>query len=62
MRTQAIKTFNGIVSPAGWDRDNQIKKVTLYTDDGEDILLEHKNGIEKLKQIHHLPLFLDPLL
>jgi hypothetical protein len=32
---------------AGWDKNDNINQSSLYTQDDEDILLEHNSGIKK---------------
>ena len=49
METKSNQNFYGIITPASWGKGNEIKKLCLYTDDGEDILLDHDLGIKKLK-------------
>jgi len=48
METKTMKTFIGTISPAGWGSDEKVKKLSLYTGEGEDILLKHKDGIDEL--------------
>jgi hypothetical protein len=51
MLVHTNQIFDGILVAAAWDRLNRIRKVSLYTLDGEDILLEHKYGIEKFRPL-----------
>ena len=37
--------------PAGWDKSDKINKSSLYTEDGEDILLEHRYGMKKFMSL-----------
>jgi hypothetical protein len=41
--------FEGTLVAAGWDRLDHVNQTSLYTQDNEDILLEHNLGIRKFK-------------
>jgi hypothetical protein len=41
--------FEGTLVAAGWDRLDHVNQSSLYTQDDEDILLDHRLGIEKFK-------------
>ncbi len=41
--------FEGTLVAAGWDRLDRVNQSSLYTQDDEDILLEHGTGIKKFK-------------
>ena len=43
------QVFEGTLVPAGWDKLEHVNQSSLYTQDDEDILLEHKIGINKFK-------------
>ena len=41
--------FEGTLVAAGWDRLDHVNQSSLYTQDDEDILLEHGLGMKKFK-------------
>jgi hypothetical protein len=43
------KVFEGTIVAAGWDKYEHVNKASLYTQDDEDILLEHNEGINIFK-------------
>ena len=49
MMIQKKHVFEGTLVAAGWDRLDHVNQSSLYTQDDEDILLEHNLGIEKFK-------------
>ena len=44
-----FQTFEGTLVAAGWDRQDNVNQSSLYTQDDEDILLDHNLGIRKFK-------------
>jgi hypothetical protein len=49
MMIQKNQIFEGKLVAAGWDRLDHVNQSSLYTQDDEDILLEHHLGIRKFK-------------
>jgi hypothetical protein len=49
MKDQNDFFFEGTLIAAGWDKSDTVNQTSLYTQDDEDILLEHQNGIKTLK-------------
>ena len=49
MMIQKNHVFEGTLVAAGWDRLDHVNQSSLYTQDDEDILLEHNLGIRKFK-------------
>ncbi len=47
IRTNQV--FEGTLTAAGWDIIDNINRTSLYTQEDEDILLDHELGIRKLK-------------
>jgi len=43
------KIFEGTLVAAGWDKLDHVNQSSLYTQEDEDILLEHNSGIKKFK-------------
>jgi len=41
--------FEGTLVAAGWDRLDHVNQSSLYTQDSEDILLDHGLGIKKFE-------------
>jgi len=37
--------LTGLITPISWSSENQVMQYSLYTNDGEDILLEGRNGL-----------------
>ncbi|MDA8793322.1 hypothetical protein N9N67_08750 [Bacteriovoracaceae bacterium] len=46
---QKSHVFEGTLVAAGWDRYDHVSQSSLYTQDEEDILLDHRLGIRKFK-------------
>ena len=42
-------TYEGILTAAGWDNLENVNQSSLYTQEDEDILLEHKQGMRKFR-------------
>ncbi|MFT6068041.1 MAG: hypothetical protein ACJAT2_002175 [Bacteriovoracaceae bacterium] len=49
LKIQKDQIFEGTLVAAGWDKLDHINQSSLYTQEDEDILLEHKWGMKKFK-------------
>jgi hypothetical protein len=49
MKLNQKQVFEGTLVAAGWDKFDHISQSSLYTQDDEDILLEHGLGMKKFK-------------
>jgi hypothetical protein len=49
MNNQQEITFEGTLVAAGWDKLGDVNKSSLYTQEDEDIMLEHEEGIIEFK-------------
>jgi hypothetical protein len=49
MKNQQEHVFEGTLVAAGWDKSDLVNKSSLYTQEDEDIMLDHDNGIAELK-------------
>jgi hypothetical protein len=49
VRSNEVKVFEGVLVPAGWDRQENINRLSLFTQDDEDIILKHRFGMRQFK-------------
>jgi hypothetical protein len=49
MKNQQNHVFEGTLVAAGWDKLDAVSKSSLYTQEDEDIMLDHGQGICELK-------------
>lgn len=49
MKDRALQTMEGTLVAAGWDDNDQMNLSSLYTQESEDILLSHLQGIKTFK-------------
>jgi hypothetical protein len=49
MKAENDYFFEGTLIAAGWDRADNVNQTSLYTQEDEDILLDHQNGVNVLK-------------
>ncbi|MDA8793426.1 hypothetical protein N9N67_09275 [Bacteriovoracaceae bacterium] len=49
MMIQTKHVFEGTLVAAGWDLLDHVNQASLYTQEDEDILLDHNLGIKKFK-------------
>jgi hypothetical protein len=49
MRTEEENIIEGVLVPAGWDTSEKVVQTSLFTQQEEDILLKHSEGLGELK-------------
>jgi hypothetical protein len=49
MKAENDYFFEGTLIAAGWDRADNVNQTSLYTQEDEDILLDHQHGVNVLK-------------
>jgi hypothetical protein len=49
MRTEEDNIIEGVLVPAGWDTSEKVVQTSLFTQQEEDILLKHSEGLAGLK-------------
>ena len=51
INSNTLDFLEGIIEPLSWDRFGHIKRVGIYTNEGEDIVIENTNKIPLLKKL-----------
>jgi hypothetical protein len=49
MITERNTIYEGVLTPAGWDKLDNVNQTSLFTKEDEDILLKHSNGVNQFK-------------